>query len=279
MRTIHTDYSGFASIIARFRTPATGSNAQADAQRPDVGGGRLRGTRLKVAILSSFTVLAAPAASQCEPPGASATAVSAGMGTCAVLSTGSLRCWGQNTAGDLGLGTATTLLRSVESVATDSSTTCAVLSNGGLRCWGNNRYGQLGIRLTHPVDIFGSPPSIDVLTGTKAVALGASHTCALLSSGGVRCWGATAVGQLGLGWTPDGTFVGTPPSEDVLTGVTAIAAGGGHTCALLGYGGVRCWGDDTQGQLGGGPLGPDHSSAGAGNVFFRSKPTPDCCWE
>jgi len=68
-----------------------------------------------------------------------------------------------------------------------------------------------------------------------------------MDGGGVRCWGHNGFSQLG-----DGTeeHRSTPPSEDVLTGVRAIAAGWWNTCALMETGGVRCWGPSEDGQIG-----------------------------
>ena len=92
-------------------------------------------------------------------------------------------------------------------------------------------------------------PEIDGLSGVKAIARGGAQYCALMTSGGVRCWGRNEYGQLG-----DGTLVGrsTVPTSDVLTGVQAIALGFFHTCALTISGGVRCWGQNSFGQLGDG---------------------------
>jgi hypothetical protein len=104
--------------------------------------------------------------------------------------------------------------------------------------------GQLGDGTTTDRS---TPPDVDVLKGVQAIATGGEHTCALLTNGGVRCWGWNWSGQLG-----DGTVTNrsTPPDTDVLGGVRAIAAGNAHTCALMQTGGVRCWGDNGGGQLG-----------------------------
>lgn len=175
--------------------------------------------------------------------------------TCAILSSEALRCWGGNANGQLGDGTtiSRTLPGPVSSagasidIATGGSHTCDVVSSGGARCWGDNSQGELGdgtnTRRLVPQGVVGlSSAAISVTTGVR-------HTCALLKSGAIQCWGRNATGQLG-----DGTAIQRNAPVDVIAlggPATAVSAGYDHTCALV-AGSVRCWGGNTAGQLGDG---------------------------
>ena len=169
--------------------------------------------------------------------------------TCVLTTSGAVKCWGANYDGQLGNGTGTRSLvavavkdlgSSVQAITTYSSHTCALMQDNGIRCWGENSSGQLGDgsnsnRLV-PVSVNG------LTTGVAAVSAGEGYTCALLLDGSVKCWGNNFLGQVG-----DGTSAGsisTPVSvRGLSTGMRAIAAGGGHTCALSAEGGVTCWGN------------------------------------
>lgn len=225
---------------------------------------------------------------------------------------GGVRCWGRGTAGQLGDGAG---LSSATPVAVAALTTatqltaraahaCALLArNGGITCWGDGGSGQLGqgtlASATTPVavarigadnydfvDQFGEPASVRAYQ----VSAGEAHTCARTSTSagsaglGVRCWGATNLGELGNGapFCLAGAICDPKapnPSPQRVTGVASaihLAAGGHHSCVVLTGGAVRCWGLGDQGQLGNGATrrsstpvnatgitGATHASAGA----------------
>jgi alpha-tubulin suppressor-like RCC1 family protein len=178
-----------------------------------------------------------------------------GEHTCAVTTGGSVKCWGNNNSFQLSDGTLLDRSSPVDvlglgsgvlAVTAGGQHTCAVTSGGAVFCWGNNSYGQLGDGTTGnqstPVDVVG------LVSGVRSVTAGAEHTCAVTSGGAVKCWGYNTDGQLG-----DGSSGNQSSPVDVVglgSGVQAISAGGQHTCALTGEGAVKCWGDNTAGQLG-----------------------------
>lgn len=189
--------------------------------------------------------------------------------TCALLRSNHVRCWGDNTFGQLGDGTTGQrrlpqpvgdvegegALTAVRQLVAGRHHTCALTTTSRVRCWGANFFGQLGDGSTTPAS---RPRPVTTangaeLSGVKQLSAGAFHTCALLTTGRVECWGANFSGQLGDGTTrnrPGSAAVGQ--SDDaVLSGAVEIAAGGFHSCARLNSGGVRCWGSNLFGQLGG----------------------------
>jgi alpha-tubulin suppressor-like RCC1 family protein len=204
--------------------------------------------------------------------------------TCALLADGRVKCWGGNQDGQLGVGddrargggpadldvglptVALPAGVAPQAIAAGGDHTCVVLRWGGVRCWGRNDRGQLGqghtLALgTRPDDLQGLT-DIDLGVGARVrtVAVGSAHTCALLETGNVKCWGANDRGQLGLG---DRLDRGCGPGEMgvLLSAVdlgseiaVALAAGAAHSCALLASGRIKCWGANAAGQLGNGTV-------------------------
>src|SRR5262249_25213169 len=207
-----------------------------------------------------------------------ATAVDLGaFFSCALIQDGSVRCWGSNDSGQLGDGTTTNSSTPVTVVGLTGAAavtgggfhTCARFPDGTLQCWGRNDNTQLG----DPSIGFQSstPVRINGITRATAVTAGGFHTCTLPGDGTVQCWGQNTFGQLGVGTgdpgflTRDrfqGTFNPSPVTVNGITTATAVSAGGWHTCALLQDGTVRCWGDNTWGQLGDGAAVPPSPGPG-----------------
>jgi alpha-tubulin suppressor-like RCC1 family protein len=158
---------------------------------------------------------------------------------------GAVSCWGDNTAGQLGNGSATATLvpgpvqglsGGVMAVALGPYSACALLADGTVRCWGSNTYGQLGDG-THTTRLMPTP--VASLSGVTALSLGWWTTCAL-ASGGVECWGDNTFGELGNDTTvPNST---TPVTVSGLaSGATSISVGQTSACAVV-AGGLQCWG-------------------------------------
>ena len=115
---------------------------------------------------------------------------------CALMTDGGVKCWNATkTAADV------PGLSGIRSISTGAGSACALGSTGGVKCWGDNEHGQLGNGTTsdsaEPVDVSG------LRSGVAAVATSGVHSCAVMKSGSVRCWGAGGVGQLGNGSTSD----------------------------------------------------------------------------
>jgi alpha-tubulin suppressor-like RCC1 family protein len=186
---------------------------------------------------------------------------------CALLSSGTVECWGDNEEGALGTGSTTgpqqcaqgvglpaagcstvpvsvSGLSGVVNVSAGINHTCAVLATGAVQCWGDNALGDLGDGTT---TLRAAPVTVSGITRATAVSAGAAHTCALLSTGGIECWGSNSMGELGDGTTTNRT---TPVAVSGITNAIGVAAGFNFTCAVLATGSVQCWGTNQGGQLG-----------------------------
>jgi alpha-tubulin suppressor-like RCC1 family protein len=189
--------------------------------------------------------------------------------TCAVTATGVVKCWGRNGGGNLGDGTTIDSLVPVTVVGLGagalgvstanlslvdyppdppSSTTCALNKAGGVQCWGPASWGMSGhdgIAIGYAAGLTGGVAALS--------ARGEEHACALTSAGQVLCWGGNGEGALGNPAAPH--YVDIPPKPYAAVGVVdavALDTGGRHACAVTRAGGVKCWGNNNNGEVGSG---------------------------
>ncbi len=206
-----------------------------------------------------------------------------GAHSCALTDGGAVLCWGFNSRGQLGDGTTqgrfspatvSGLESGVVAIAAGLEHTCALTDGGGVTCWGWNGHGQVGDGTED--DRWTPAPVTGLGSGVAAIGAGPLHTCAVTDGGGAMCWGLNENHQLGDETTEDRS---TPtPVSGLASGVAAITAGAFHTCVLTSGGGVKCWGGDTDGQLGIGPtmVAPTPISVyGFGGAITVSAITPD----
>lgn len=177
--------------------------------------------------------------------------------SCALMENRNVKCWGANNVRQLGTPAneapnvnqpqdVPNLANDVEQIASSVDHSCAQRANGDVHCWGANSFGQIGDGTISP---FKGATRVDDLSGNaKEVSTGIAHSCALMTNGTVRCWGANNYGQLGTGNTDNATkpvtVAGLPRPA------IAMSAGGNHTCARLDDQSIRCWGRNDRGQLG-----------------------------
>ncbi|HEY5266111.1 MAG TPA: fibronectin type III domain-containing protein [Acidimicrobiales bacterium] len=209
-------------------------------------------------IAKSATLVSpvSPSSNAVTPTTAAAiTQVSAGYDNgCALLSSGRVRCWGNNNDGQLGNGSTanSTTPVNVEGITTasqisvNSDNACALLSSGTVRCWGSNNDGQLGNNSTITS---ASPVSVSGISDATQLSVNSSYACAVLSGGSISCWGNNGLGQLGNGSTTSSL---QPTTVSNIDNAVSVTTGTNHACALLSSGTVSCWGSGNYGELGNG---------------------------
>jgi alpha-tubulin suppressor-like RCC1 family protein len=214
---------------------------------------------------------------------ATPTIAAGGEHTCVVLDDGTAACWGQNNRGQLGNDSiveswtpvAVRILTNIGALAAGLQHTCATQSEPSpglgteVYCWGENNRMQLGVMIfmASYAQLPTMTMNLSALIFSHELALGAYHTCVsyrgMFGFAPVYCWGDNGSGALGDGTTENRMEAGDPIPE--LDDVQHISAGGhrtfvalntwsyhGHSCAVLGSGAVRCWGENEFGQLGDG---------------------------
>jgi lysophospholipase L1-like esterase len=235
-----------------------------------------------------------------------AVAVGGGNGggdhVCAVLATGGIDCWGSNYSGELGTGSATGPdicinnqvqdpcsttpvpvpgITNAVAVGADLGTTCAVLASGTVECWGNSGDGALGDGVINVSNSL-TPTAVSGINNAVQISMAegtfAGTACALLSTGTVECWGAGESGQLGNGWfgqdqCAQGIACNLEPwPVSNLTNATQVSVGPVSACATLVTGGVDCWGDNSEGAIGDGAVGPTNPCLSDNSCVFRPVP-------
>jgi alpha-tubulin suppressor-like RCC1 family protein len=189
-----------------------------------------------------------------------------GSHTCVLMDDGCATCWGDGQFGQLGYGSPLSVYDPAEAgcvalggaavqISAGARHTCAVLENGDVLCWGSGG-GSLGYGNTETVgddEVPADVGPVDLGGPAVQVSAGYYHTCAVLETGEVLCWGLGDYGALGYGNTEeigDDEVPADVGPVDVGGDAMQISSGSFNTCALLGEGDVKCWGSG-----GGVPLG------------------------
>lgn len=178
--------------------------------------------------------------------------------SCALLNSGTVNCWGNNSEGQLGDGTSTERLTpgpvsgitDATALTTGDGHACVIVADQTVRCWGDNGSGQAGDgtdnndRLT-PVAPIG-------VSGAKQISSSDYTNCAVLADSTITCWGSNPNDVMGRGNTSNVT---TPVSVPGFTNVVKVQAAPDNICALLATGTVKCSGTNDEGELGNGSIG------------------------
>ncbi|HRG97831.1 MAG TPA: hypothetical protein PLR99_16365 [Polyangiaceae bacterium] len=179
--------------------------------------------------------------------------------TCAKRRSGTVKCWGDDSAGQTGTGgkvretsdagipvvPTPAFVENVSAftIAAGGQHTCIAQIDGTVSCWGFNVSGQLGNGSSATAT---TPTPTRVLVDALRLAGGSSHTCAVRRNGELACWGNNTSGQLGNATT---TSTNVPIPLQDLQNVKGLALGQSHSCAYTSTGDAFCWGENFNGQL------------------------------
>lgn len=190
------------------------------------------------------------------------------MYTCALLINGTVKCWGDNNYGQIGIGTKSNRVSSPTAtvdlggsavhVACGYRHVCVLLNTSKVVCWGDNSWAAIGNgqRSTEPVLTPTEPLNLGSVVQIDA---GSDYNCAILSDdAGVKCWGQNGGGN--CGFKGEGIIL-SPRSLSDFQGISlrSISTGLWHTCVVLTNGTVGCWGGNNYGQMGIGTASTDVS--------------------
>ncbi len=182
--------------------------------------------------------------------------------TCALTTAGGVKCWGDNTFGQLGNGTsgaatsslvpvAVTGLANVVSVVAGQAHACALTRSGGVKCWGSNQDGQRGNGSNSEPN--GPTDAVGLGSGVEAISAGSLHTCAVLRGGALKCWGTNTSGEIAkTGFS----FYSTPQDVTGIAPVASLSAANTFNCIAATTGSASCWGSNSNGNLGIGGTDP-----------------------
>jgi alpha-tubulin suppressor-like RCC1 family protein len=189
-------------------------------------------------------------------PSAPSLKISAGdTHVLALKADGTVRSWGADNFGQLGIGTPISSplpvqvagIPAISAVAAGFAFTVAVDTGGNVWTWGGNAFGQLGDGTTADR---ATPKMVPGLVGATAVAAGEAFVIALKSDGTVWTWGSNGSGQLGTNNSAAQTT--SPAQVGGLPKIVAVAAGSYHALAIASDGSLWVWGYNNDGELGDG---------------------------
>jgi alpha-tubulin suppressor-like RCC1 family protein len=219
----------------------------------------------------SSTIAQSPTPMRVLPPasGTPVAFVSISSGAdhvCAIDTSAAIWCWGSNTAGragiemslcggPMGVGPCSFWVPQMitaskppfnltfSQVSAGTESTCGITTTGALHCWGHILRGSQA-----PVASFDAPALVTQVAGAVSVSVGASASCAVAASGQLFCWGDNSSGRLGTGLSGGNSVTPVPVAGS--QGYASVSVASQSACARTTGGGVRCWGSNSNGQLG-----------------------------